>query len=90
MQRKRVDGYAPNYPKKWIRGAALTAAAVMALGTGTGCKAIFPVQTDGIVPYSDPTEEPIPEGYVEIADPDTEQDEPALQGKIVVPEEQNP
>lgn len=104
MQQKKLDAYRPNYPKKLIRGAALTAAAVMAVGGTVACTRLFPVQTMGDVPYEDPTEEPlILDGDVMIDPAATDGTEPEgdasgrdgeelpLMGKIAVPDEnENP
>ena len=100
MQQKKLDAYRPNYPKKLIKGAAITAAAVMTIGGTVACKAIFPVQTSGIVPYEEPTEEPELAGDVYIDDSIPEDDAKPegdasgrsgealpLMGKIAVPEE---
>ena len=54
MKQQKLSGYQPNYPKKAMRGAALAAAALFALGTSTGCN----LRTDratGFVPDPDPT-----------------------------------
>ena len=98
MQQKKMDDYRPNYPKKLIRGAALTAAAILTVGGATACRAVFPTQTSGIVPYEDPTEEPEVVGYEYLDEtvPETEPEGDAgrdgmpLLGKIMVPEEQMP
>ena len=100
MQQKKLDEYRPNYPKKLLKGAALTAAAVMTIGGTVACTRLFPVQTMGDVPYEDPTEEPELAGDVYIDDTVPAEDgpegdasgrvgrEPDLQGKIVVPDEE--
>ena len=103
MQQKKMDAYRPNYPKKLIRGAALTAAAVMAVGGTVACTRLFPVQTMGDVPYEDPTEEPELAGDVYIDDSIPNGEDPEgdasgrdgeelpLMGKIAVPDEnENP
>jgi|GEM_PF-3602996 len=64
MKQQRLADYRPNYPRKALRGAALTAAALMALGGAAGCqKAKDPgleLQTEGIVAISEPTDAPVP------------------------------
>ena len=101
MQQKKLDAYRPNYPKKLVRGAALTAAAVMTIGGTVACTRLYPVQTVGEVPYEDPTEEPALMGDVRIDDSLQDGTEPEgsgrggeelpLTGKILVPEDtENP
>ena len=52
MKQQKMDGYAPNYPKKVIKGAALAATALIALGAAAGCRYIRP-DTTGVVPIED-------------------------------------
>ena len=54
MKQQKLSGYQPNYPKKAIRGAALAAAALFALGTSTGCN-LKTDRTTGFVKDPDPT-----------------------------------
>lgn len=94
MKQTRVHEYRPKYPKKLLKGAALTAAALVALG-GTACER--PLLAG--VPMPGPTDELVLDGDIAIETPDpnlTEpgepmvdegEDEPALMGKIVSPEE---
>lgn len=65
MKQQKLDGYAPKYPKRAVKGAALAAAALVALGTATGCRFIRP-ETTGIVPIEEPTpiEDVQLEGYM--------------------------
>lgn len=87
MKQQKLIGYAPTYPRKLFRGAALTAAALMAMGGVTGCRqAAKPeeLRTEGLVPMETPYEgELVLDGEVAIAEPT---EEPMLQGKIAVPE----
>ena len=86
MKQQRLTGYQPKYPRKALRGAALTAAALVAIGGVTGCKTPIPSnpQTEGLVPMVEPTpEELLLDGDVAIADPT---EEPVLLGKIAVME----
>ena len=85
MKQQKLIGYQPIYPRKPLRTAAMTAAALVAMGGVTGCRLLIPrVQTAGIVPMPEPTEEELVlDG--EVAIPESTQ-EPALQGKIVVTE----
>ena len=87
MKQQKLIGYAPIYPRKLFRGAALTAAALMAMGGVTGCRqAAKPeeLRTEGLVPMETPYEgELVLDGEVAIAEPT---EEPMLQGKIAVPE----
>ncbi len=57
MKQKALKEYRPSYPKKLLRGTALAAAALLAVG-GAGCRA----RTDGAAANGapTPTEAPIP------------------------------
>ena len=86
MKQQQLLGYRPKYPRKPLRGAAMTAAALVAIGGVTGCRAPIPqnLQTEGMVAMPEPTEEELVlDGDVAIADPT---EEPALLGKIAVTE----
>ena len=83
MQQRKLTGYRPNYPRKALRGAALTAAALMAVGGAAGCRWPGPA-TAGVAMTPEPTEQTlILDGEVAIAEPT---EEPVLQGKIAVTE----
>lgn len=109
MQQKKLQGYRPQYPKKLIRGAALTAAVMLSIG-GTACE----LNTDGVPPIPDdicidetaPVEtpgapipdvtpdpdpllggEPLPDEGEDAEAESHTRGEPALQGKILVPED---
>ena len=71
MKQSKVRTYRPKYPKKLLKGAALTAAAMLAIG-GTACD----VRTGGI---------PMPAETPE-AQAHTRDGEPALMGKLVADE----
>ena len=83
MKQQKLTGYTPNYPKKAVRGLALAAAALLALGSSAGCRA-RQINTDGASGQEKPTpgvEETYPpelEGYVAPADFPTEP--PAIVG----------
>ena len=93
MKRNQVKEYRPNYPKKLLRGAILATAAAVTLTGTTACMepliqgniSVAPTPgdelvLDGEVAYDDT--ELLPEG-----EPDgSGEEEPALMGKIVVPE----
>ena len=86
MKQQKLTDYRPKYPRKPLRGAAMTAAALVAIGGVTGCRAPIPqnLQTEGMVAMPEPTEEELAlDGDVAIADPT---EEPALLGKIAVTE----
>ena len=86
MKQQKLTGYQPRYPRKPLRGAAMTAAALVAIGGVTGCRVPIPsgVQTEGMVPMPEPTEqELVLDGEVAIAEPT---EEPVLMGKIAVTE----
>ena len=100
MKQKQIGAYRPNYPKKLIRGAILTTAAAVALAGTAGCELRtggepMPVPTDELVLDGeiaiDPGEndpELLGEPAVDENDDSVTRDgEPALMGKIVVPEE---
>lgn len=103
MKQQKLTGYAPNYPKRFFQGAALTAAALVAMGGMTGCRDLrtqgmmtivepteAPVATEGMVAIPEPTEEVLVlDGEVAIWEPTEEP--PALEGKVILPEpEQTP
>lgn len=75
MKQQKVMDYRPSYPRKALRGAALTAAALVAIGGAVGCQKVkLPegLQTEGMVAIPEPTEELVLEGEVAISEP-TEQ-----------------
>ncbi len=102
MKQSKVRTYRPKYPKKLLKGAALTAAAMLAIG-GTACD----VRTGGI-PMPAETPELVLDGEVAIDGSDVSDDlllgseplpvetpeaqahtrdgEPALMGKLVADE----
>lgn len=53
MKQQKLTAYNPNYPKKALKGFALAAAALVAMGAATGCRLAEP-QTVGIVPMDEP------------------------------------
>ncbi len=61
MKQTRVDAYRPKYPKKLLKGAALTAAALVAL-RGTACGPLL----GGVPLATESTPEPQPEGLVPV------------------------
>ena len=86
MRRQKLTGYTPNYPKKLLKGAALTAATLLAIG-GTACELRTEgepplpddMTTDGTVATDTPfvrTDAPIPD----------ESPEPALAGEPMADE----
>lgn len=87
MKQQKLTGYTPRYPRKALQGAALTAAALVAIGGAAGCRqAKGPgLQTSGIVPMitEPPEEELVLDGEIAVAEPT---EAPMLQGKIVVTE----
>ena len=93
MKQQKLSGYQPNYPRKALKGTALAAAALIALGTAGGCR-LAPVQTTGIVPMEDPgVEETVPpeelqtEGYISYEEPTPEPEELELMGDVAVIDE---
>ena len=86
MKQQKLTGYQPKYPRKPLRSAAMTAAALVAIGGVTGCRAPIPQnpQTEGLVPMPEPTDqELVLDGEVAIVEPT---EEPELLGKIAVTE----
>ena len=86
MKQQKLTGYQPKYPRKPLRSAAMTAAALVAIGGITGCRLPIPQnpQTEGLVPMPEPTDqELVLDGEVAIIEPT---EEPELLGKIAVTE----
>ena len=86
MKQQKLIGYQPIYPRKPLRTAAMTAAALVAMGGVTGCVKVKAtgLQTEGMVAMPEPTEqELVLDGEVAIAE---STEEPALMGKILVTE----
>ena len=96
MKQQKLSGYTPNYPKKAVKGMALAAAALIALGTGTGCSARA-AYNDGTVPSQESTpgvwetarpEDVELEGAIAIDDTETPKPEPPMTpGVPLLPEE---
>ena len=83
MKQKQINGYQPKYPKKLLRGAVLTAAALVAIG-GAACE--HPVALSGDVVIDEPTEEPLVlDG--EVAIDESEDTDDLLLGGEPLPEE---
>ena len=59
MKQQQLLGYRPKYPRKPLRSAAMTAAALVAIGGVTGCRAPIPQnpQIEGMVAMPEPTPE---------------------------------
>ena len=76
MKQQKLIGYQPNYPKKVLRSAAMTAAAMVAIGGMTGCVKVkvpgIELQTEGMVAVPEPTEEPALQGKVLVTEPPEE------------------
>lgn len=91
MKQQKLIGYAPNYPRKALRSAALTAAALVAVGGMTGCVRVkvpgIELQTDGMVAVTEPPEEVLVlDGEVAIPEPDPTPDiPPATTGVLLLP-----
>lgn len=93
MKQQKLSDYQPNYPRKALKGFTLAAAALLAMGTATGCRLVEP-QTTGIVPMEEPgVEETCPpdvqtEGIVPVAEPPMtpEPEELVIEGEISVDE----
>ena len=86
MKLQQLTGYRPTYPKKVLRGAALTAAALVAVGGVTGCRApkLPELQTEGMVAVTEPPEEVlVTDGEVAIPEPT---EELVLDGDVAIPD----
>ena len=78
MKQQKITDYRPNYPKKILKGAAITTAAILALGASVACTEVRTggvavpnddVDIDGYVaPEPDPTEDLTLSGEVAIDD----------------------
>ena len=87
MKQQKLTGYQPNYPRKALRGAAMTAAALVAIGGVTGCRVPIPQnpQTEGLVPMPEPTDqELVLDG--EVAIPEPTEEELILDGEVAIPD----
>ena len=89
MKQQKLTGYRPNYPRKALRGAAMTAAAMVAIGGMTGCVKVkvpgFELQTEGMVAVTEPPEEVlVTDG--EVAIPEPTEEELVLDGEEFIPE----
>ena len=86
MKLQQLTGYRPTYPKKVLRGAALTAAALVAVGGVTGCRQpkLPELQTEGMVAVTEPPEEVlVTDGEVAIPEPT---EELVLEGDVAIPD----
>jgi hypothetical protein len=86
MKLQQLTGYRPTYPKKVLRGAALTAAALVAVGGVTGCRQpkLPELQTEGMVAVTEPPEEVlVTDGEVAIPEPT---EELVLDGDVAIPD----
>ena len=97
MKQQKLTGYQPNYPRKALRGAAMTAAALVAIGGAAGCRNLMtpgapmmPEPTDqelvldGEVAIAETTEEPIIMGKISVTEPPEE--ELVLDGEVAIVE----
>ena len=86
MKLQQLTGYRPTYPKKVLRGAALTSAALVAVGGVTGCRQpkLPELQTEGMVAVTEPPEEVlVTDGEVAIPEPT---EELVLDGDVAIPD----
>ena len=96
MKQQKLLGYQPKYPRKALRGAAMTAAALVAMGGMTGCVRVktpgIALQTEGMVAVTEPPEEVLVlDGEVAICEPEETPDPQELttSGMVEVPEDNN-
>lgn len=83
MKQQTLGTYTPKYPKKLLKGAALTAAALVTLGSALGCTQRTEVTTSGAIAIDEPTEEAVrTDGEVMIDEPT---DVPMTTGLIYTP-----
>ena len=85
MKQQKLTGYQPNYPRKVLQGAALTAATLLTMGSMVGCRQakVPELQIDGAISIEPPTwQELVLDGEVAIPEPT---EEPVLQGKFPIP-----
>ena len=85
MKQQKLNGYAPKYPKKALRGVALAAAALLAVGVSAGCAAKTgeELMLGGEPQILEPTPEPMELGYIGTMPPE---DEVRTDGMIPVEE----
>lgn len=99
MKQQRLIDYRPNYPRKVLRGAVLTAAALVAMGGAAGCRnatlsgeVLIPEPTaeelvlDGEVAIPEPTEEPMIRTDGMVAIPEPTEGPLILDGEVAIPE----
>ena len=71
MKQQKLMEYTPRYPKKWIKGAAITAAALVTIGAATGCDLIRRgPDLMGVATTAEPTPDVL--GYVSTMPPEPE------------------
>ena len=80
MKQQKLIGYQPKYPRKALRGAAMTAAALVAMPEPTEEELVL----DGDVAIADPTEEPALLGKIAVTEPPEE--ELVLDGEVAIVE----
>ena len=72
MKQQQLSEYKPNYPRKTIRGAAIAAAAILALGTSTGCSTLKSLRVKSTTatptPAPTPGEELVLDGEIQVYD----------------------
>ena len=100
MKQQKIPYYKPNYPKKALYGAALTAAALIAVGGAAGCRPAD-LRISGAIMTAAPTDqelvldgkisipEPTPEDLVldgEVSIPEPTPEELVLDGDVCIPE----
>lgn len=82
VKQQTLAAYTPNYPKKLLKGAALTAAAMLTLSPALACRTA--PQISGAIAIDEPTEEAVrTDGEVMIDEPT---DVPMTTGLLLVPE----
>ena len=70
MKQQKLVGYQPIYPRKALRSAALTAAALVAIAGAAGCQKPEPQVMGMMEILTPPPEELVLDGEVAIAEPE--------------------
>lgn len=87
MKQTRVDEYRPNYPKKLLKGAALTAAVMLTLSPSLGCRQYPDPHTTGAISVPEPTDEPELDGEIMVDESTPEPDGGLiLDGEVAIDE----
>ena len=81
VKQQTLAAYTPNYPKKLLKGAALTAAAMLTLSPALACRTA--PQISGAIAIDEPTDVPMTTGLLLVPEP-TPEEEPVLSGDVMI------